>query len=66
MLEFDKTGEAGDSGPSFVLSKLATKEAVLFDGVVFKMPPHDIKENANLGLCRLRRALEWSMEQIEH
>lgn len=35
MLEFDKTGEAGDSGPSFVLSKLATKEAVLFDGVVY-------------------------------
>lgn len=30
MLEFDKTGEAGDSGPSFVPSKLATKEAVLF------------------------------------
>lgn len=42
--KFDKSGEAGDSRPSFVSSKLATEEAALFDGAVLKMPPHGTKE----------------------
>ena len=59
-------GEAGDSRPSFVPAKLATEEAALWDGVVFKCRHTAQKEtwDSSAGYSRPSSGV-WNKQNIE-